>query len=142
MWSTGTSRTYIAAKLWPMDWGQRREDVEERLRRICVASAEVHEGPAFNGRSWLIRKYHFCQVFTVDEGDQQKGIIMLRSEPPELDALVLAGHPFFKPRWGTRVMGMVIDDGLDWNEVAELIAESYCIQAPKKLAARVHRVSD
>jgi hypothetical protein len=120
-----------------MDWGQQREDVEERLRQICVALPEVHEGLAFNGRSWLIRKNHFCQVFTVGDGDEQRGIIMFRSEPPELDALIHAGHPFFKPRWGTRVMGMVIDDGLDWNEVAELITDSYCIQAPKKLAARV-----
>ncbi len=121
-----------------MDWGQERKDVEERLRKICVALPEVHEGPAFNGRSWLIRKNHFCQVFTVVEGHEPRGIIMFRSEPPELDALAHAGHPFFKPRWGTRVMGMVIDDGLDWNEVAELITESYRIQAPKKLAARVN----
>jgi hypothetical protein len=124
-----------------MDWRQEREHIEERLRKICVGLPEVHEGPAFNGRSWLIRKNHFCQVFTVDEGDEQRGIIIFRSEPPELDALVHAGHPFFKPRWGARVMGMVIDDGLDWNEVAELITDSYCIQAPKKLAARVNGVS-
>ncbi|MGD9797343.1 MAG: MmcQ/YjbR family DNA-binding protein [Acidimicrobiia bacterium] len=120
-----------------MDWDRARPDVEERLHEICVALPEVHEGPAANGRSWLIRKNHFCQVFTVDEGDTQKGIIIFRSQPPELDALVHAGHPFFKPGWGARVMAMVVDDGLDWEEVAELVTDSYCIQAPRKLAARV-----
>ncbi len=122
-----------------MDWGQVREEVEERLAKICVALPEVHEGPAANGRSWLIRKHHFCKVFTTDDGDAQKGIIIFRSEPPELDALVHAGHPFFKPGWGARVMGMVIDAKTDWDEVAELILDSYCIQAPKKLVALVNR---
>jgi len=122
-----------------MDWGHVRGDVEDRLRKICVALPDVHEGPAWRGRSWLVRRNHFCQVFTVDDGEAQKGIIIFRSEPPELDALVQSGHPFFKPAWGTRVIGMVIDDNLDWDEVAELIIDSYCIQAPKKLAALVHR---
>ncbi|HEY2812382.1 MAG TPA: MmcQ/YjbR family DNA-binding protein [Acidimicrobiales bacterium] len=34
---------------------------------------------------------------------------------------------------------MIIDDNADWDEVAELITDSYCIQAPKKLAALVTR---
>jgi hypothetical protein len=121
-----------------MEWGHEREDIEERLRQICVALPEAHEGPAFNGRSSVIRKNHVCQVFTLGDGDEQSAIIIFRSKPPELDALSHAGHPFFKPRWGARVMGMVIDDCPDWNEVGELITDSYRIQTPKKLAARVN----
>jgi hypothetical protein len=120
-----------------MDWGKARDEVEARLEKICLALPEVNEGPAWNGRSWRIRKSHFCQVFTVDDGDTQKGIMIFRSEPPELDALVHLGHPFFKPGWGSKVVGMVIDDDTDWDEMAELIVDSYCIQAPKKLAALV-----
>lgn len=120
-----------------MDWDGMRADVEARLEQICLALPEVHEGRAFNGRSWLVRKSHFCQIHTVDDGDAQIGIMIFRSAPPELDALAHSGHPFFKPGWGARVIGMVIDDATDWDEVAELILDSYCIQAPKKLAARV-----
>jgi len=29
------------------------------------------------------------------------------------------------------------DDRLDWGEVRELVTESYCLLAPKKLAAQV-----
>jgi hypothetical protein len=65
-----------------------------------------------------------------------------RSSGPELDALRAAGHPFFRPGWGTNVVGMVIDDDVDWDEVAELLTESYCILAPKKLAALVARPED
>jgi hypothetical protein len=34
---------------------------------------------------------------------------------------------------------MIIDAATDWAELAELVTESYCIQAPKKLAAQVER---
>jgi hypothetical protein len=37
---------------------------------------------------------------------------------------------------------MVLDDATDWDEVAELVTESYCIMAPKKLVALVDRPSD
>ena len=66
----------------PVDWDQARDHVEERLRTICVALPEVHEGPAWNGRSWLIRRNHFCQVFTIDDREAHTGIMIFRSESP------------------------------------------------------------
>jgi hypothetical protein len=120
-----------------MDWTSSRAEVEARLAAICTALPEVHEGPNPSGRSWLIRTNHFCQVHTVDQGDTEAGMLVFRSAPPELDALIASGHPFFFPGWGRRVVGMMMTDGIDWEEVTELITDSYCIQAPKKLAARV-----
>jgi hypothetical protein len=37
---------------------------------------------------------------------------------------------------------MVIDAGVDWDEVAELVTESYCVLAPKKLVELVDRATD
>jgi hypothetical protein len=34
---------------------------------------------------------------------------------------------------------MVLTDDTDWDEVAELMIESYCVLAPKKLIALVDR---
>jgi hypothetical protein len=34
---------------------------------------------------------------------------------------------------------MVLDGGVNWSEVAELVIESYCVLAPKKLVALVDR---
>ena len=53
----------------------------------------------------------------------------------------LMRHPFFRPGWGTNVVGMVLEDDVDWSEVAELLVESYCVLAPKKLVALVDRPS-
>lgn len=120
-----------------MDWSRARNDVEARLATICTALPEVHEGPTFNGRSWLIRKNHFCQIHTMDVGEDQRGLLVFRSEPPELGALVAPGYPFYQPGWGARVVAMHWHDHVDWDELAELIVDSYCIQAPRKLAALV-----
>jgi hypothetical protein len=52
------------------------------------------------------------------------------------------GYPFFKPGWGADVVGMVLDDDVDWDEVAELLTESYCVLAPKRLATMADRPPD
>ena len=36
-------------------------------------------------------------------------------------------------------MGLLLDDDTDWDEVAELVTDSYCLQAPAHLADRVER---
>ena len=68
-------------------------------------------------------------------------VLSFRSSGAELAALRASGHPFFRPGWGDNVVGMVLDGATDWGEVAELLTESYCIMAPKKLAALVERRS-
>ena len=46
------------------------------------------------------------------------------------DAAMLAtriatGPPFYQPPWSPTVVGMVLDDATDWDEVAELVTERY-----------------
>jgi hypothetical protein len=92
-----------------------------------------------------VRKRTFVQLFTVDTGGGDEGLVIgitFHSSGDELDALRRAGHPFFRPGWGRDMVGMVIDDDVDWREVAELVTESYCLVAPKKLVALVDRPGD
>jgi len=65
-------------------------------------------------------------------------VLSFRSDGEELEALRRAGHPFFVLGWGRNAMGMVLDDP-DWDEVAELVTESFCVMAPKQLASLVDR---
>jgi hypothetical protein len=37
---------------------------------------------------------------------------------------------------------MVLDPDVDWTEVGELLVESYCVLAPKKLVAQLERPTD
>ena len=128
-------------------------DVVVRLRSVCMALPEAYEERAWVGTRWRIRKRTFAHVLTVESGSPPAyaraagtsdpvTVMMFRSSGPELDVLRNAGHPFFAPRWRGDEVGMILDDDVDWDEVAELVTESYCVQAPKKLVALVERPTD
>ena len=65
--------------------------------------------------------------------------MQFRAPPSEFEVLGRLGHPFFRPGWGGNVVGLVLADDVDWDKVAELLADSYLVQAPKKLARLVDR---
>jgi hypothetical protein len=128
-------------------------EIVAKLRAVCFALPEVHEEQAWVGTRWTIRKKNFAHVLRIDSGwppayaraaasDGPITVMTFRSSGPELEALRDAGHPFFKPVWWTDIVGMVLDDGTDWGEVAELVTESYCALAPKKLIELVARPTD
>ena len=128
-------------------------EIVAELRSVCLGLPEAYEEPAWVGTRWRIRKRTFAHVLTVDSGwppayaraagsDGPMTVMTFRSSGPELAALSNAGHPFFKPVWFPDIVGMVLDAGVDWDEVGELLTESYCILAPKTLVELVDRPSD
>ena len=64
-------------------------------------------------------------------------VLTFRSSGDELFALGNAGPPFYKPPWSPTVIGMLLDDDTVWDEVAELVTESYRFCAPQKLRHRL-----
>jgi hypothetical protein len=120
------------------------------VRPICMALPDAYEEEAWVGRRWRVRTRTFAHVLTVEGGSDSAHsraagvegpttLVTFRSSGPELEVLRSAGHPFFYAGWGRDVVGMVLDDATDWTEVAELLTESYCVLAPKKLVALVDR---
>jgi hypothetical protein len=53
----------------------------------------------------------------------------------ERDALLSMGHPFFAPRASRGRIGVRLTAYTDWEEIHELVTESYRRLAPKKLTA-------
>jgi hypothetical protein len=115
------------------------EEIVAPLRSACLALPEVVAEQAWAGWRWRIRARTFAQVLTLDGPHGPVTVLTFRSAGEELEVLHGAGHPFFRPGWGADTVGMVLEDGTDWDEVTELVTESYCILAPKKLAALVDR---
>ncbi|GAB3126062.1 hypothetical protein GCM10027289_01280 [Tsukamurella serpentis] len=72
-------------------------------------------------------------------GEDQLFRLILRAEPGEVPAFENLGHPYFRTDWGANTVGIVIDADTDWDEVTELLTDSYCVQAPESLAALVER---
>jgi hypothetical protein len=101
---------------------------------------EAWEEQAWVGRRFLVRKRNFAHVFAMcDDHGTVTTVMAVRSPEAERDALVASGHPFFLLGWGRDAVGMVLDDDTDWEEVREIVTESYCVLAPKKLVALVDR---
>lgn len=126
------------------------DETVDRLRAICLALPEAYEEQAWVGTRWRVRAKTFAHVLGISDdyppvhsrdaphvGDAT--VLIFRSAGEELHALVNAGLPFYKPRWNPQVVGMVVEPGVDWGEVRELLTESYCLLAPKKLTALVPR---
>lgn len=125
-------------------------EIAAKLRSVCLALPEAYEEQAWVGTRWRIRKQTFAHVLRVDAGwppayaravgsDGPMTVLTFRSSGPELDANGSADYPFFRPVWFPNIVGLVLDDDVDWDQVAELITESYCVLAPKKLVELVDR---
>jgi len=116
------------------------EEVEVTLREICLALPDAYEEQAWRGTRWMVRKKTFAHVLGVEYDDAEPVVVVsFRSAGEELEILRHTGHPFFVLGWGYDAIGMVLDDDTDWDEVGELMMESYCVVAPKKLIALVDR---
>jgi YjbR protein len=132
------------------------DDVLAELRRICLGLPEAFEEQAWVGTRWKVRTRTFAHVVTVEKGWPEayaKAFERTADAPPvvtltfrspglERDALIGGGHPFYAPPWAPDVVGMVLDEHTDWTEVAELLTESFCALAPRKLADRVARPAE
>jgi YjbR len=114
-------------------------DIEARLREHCLALPEAYEERAWVGTRWMVRKRTFAHVLGIEDEAGPTVVLSFRSAGEDLEMLRHAGHPFFVLGWGRDAIGMVLDVATDWGEVRELVTDSFCVLAPKKLTALVNR---
>jgi hypothetical protein len=110
----------------------------ERLRAL-LDFPQCEEQVAWTGVAWRVGSATVAHVFG---GEDQLFRITFRAEPDEVMAFEHLGGPYFRGSWGRNVVGIVLDEDTDWDELAELLTDSYCIQAPATLAAQVSRPGD
>jgi hypothetical protein len=112
------------------------EAVLRRLDAIITRFPETIQERAWVGMCWRVRRATVAHVFG---GEDQLFRITFRAEPSEVLAFEHLGPPYFRAGWGANVVGLILDKGTDWTELAELLTDSYCLQAPAQLAERVAR---
>jgi len=115
--------------LVPEEWVRRIDGILGRL-------PECFEESAWVGTRWRVGNATVAHVFG---GEDQLFRITFRGEPDEVMAFEHLGDPYFRASWGRNVIGLLLDDDTDWEELAELLTDSYCIQAPERLSARIER---
>ena len=109
----------------------------ERVRGLCLALPEAFELETWDHPTFRVgsgRGKIFCTA--APDGST----ITLKADSIEREGLLAQGAPFFVPRYvGDKGWVGILSEHprTDWEEVAELIATSYCLVAPRRLAARV-----
>jgi hypothetical protein len=112
------------------------DDVLSRLRPLCLSLSEATEVPTPSGVDFQIRRRAFARLLTItDPAGRDFTMLAFRADPDEREVLLAIGHPYFEVRSGVDRVGIIIEDATDWDELAELVTESYRLLAPKKLAA-------
>ncbi len=123
------------------------ESIADRVGRLCLALPEVTVRVDYSptrtrstAHSYDIRRRSFCLLVAV-EGPDGKPVprLVLRAAPDERQALLSIGSPFFVPRASRDRIGVLLADDTDWEEIRELVTESYRVLAPKKLTALLDR---
>jgi hypothetical protein len=116
-------------------------DIFERVSTLCLALPEVTVRidaslvrTRSTAHSFDIRRRSFC-LLVARAGPTGKSVplLVLRADPDERDALLSAGHPFYASRAGRDRIAVCLSDDTDWEEIRELVTESYRRLAPKKL---------
>ena len=121
--------------------GERQETLE-RIRRICLALPETSERLSHGAPTFFVRgKRAFLMVLANHHGDGCFAI-WCAAEAGVQEMLVQADpERFFRPPYvGHRGwLGVRLDRGLDWDELAGIAEDAYAEAAPPKLvdAARL-----
>lgn len=133
------------------DYPDVPEHILSVVRAVCSGLPETVEESAWTGIRWRVRNRTFAHVLVVEPGrpaafaeaagvTAPATVLTFRSEAPELEVLLRSGPPFFAAPWGEDTVGMLVD-GADHHELEELLTDSYCVLAPRKLAESVDRPS-
>jgi hypothetical protein len=118
------------------------EQVVARIRQICLALPETSERRSHGAPTFFIRqKRSFLMVLTNHHGDGRFAIWCAAPEGMQ-DMLVAAdGERFFVPPYvGHRGwLGMRLDRGIHWDELAGIVEDAYAEVAPVKLVEAARR---
>ena len=108
-----------------------------RLRKICLALPEATEKLSHGEPTWFVKKVFV--TLSNHHHDERLGF-WCAAPPGEQEALVQADpQRFFRPPYvgGRGWLGVYLDVPQNWDEIAELVEESYRLVAPKRLVAQL-----
>jgi predicted DNA-binding protein (MmcQ/YjbR family) len=109
--------------------------VLERLRALCLSLPETSEVEAWGHPTFRVRD----KIFVGAGAEDGKWSIGVKATPERQSELVATDQRFTIARYVGKHgwVTMSVGDRVDWDEVAELVRDSYRLVAPKTLAGRV-----
>ena len=104
----------------------------DRLRTTCLALPEAAEQETWGDPTFRVRE----KIFAMPKHGDGRFSLWCKA-PAGAQALLIAADPsrfFFPPYVGHKGwIGIRLDAEIDWDELADLITDSYRMTAPKRL---------
>jgi predicted DNA-binding protein (MmcQ/YjbR family) len=112
-------------------------DPRERTSEICLALPEAEREDSGRHSTFRVRRRTFAYYLDDHQGDGIVGVVF--KAPAGMNEALAGGAPdrFYMPAYIAHQgwLGLRLDAGpVDWAEVEDLVAESYALVAPKRLA--------
>jgi hypothetical protein len=119
--------------------------VLERVRELCLALPETTERLSHGSPAWFIRDQKTFVMYLDNHHDDGRLALWCAASAGMQETLV-HGEPehYFRPPYvGHRGwLGVRLDRGLAWNEIAGAIEDAYLTIAPKRLVEQVSAKRD
>jgi len=116
-----------------------------RLRKICLALPEAHEVEAWGEPTFRVKNKLFAMFATANNHHGAgRHSVWCKAAPGNQQIMIQhAPKKFFVPPYvgPSGWVGIYLDGDVDWAEVAELLADSYRLIAPKKLLKELDALS-
>jgi hypothetical protein len=108
----------------------------DRLRKLCLAFPEAVEAGGVGNPSFKVRD----KIFAMQHGHEDRPSVWFKAQEG-VQELLVGSDParFFRPPYVGHHgwVGTWLDVEQDWDEIADLVEESYRMTAPKRLVAQL-----
>src|SRR5918994_3782350 len=108
-----------------------------RLRKICLAFPAAHEVEAWGDPTFRVRNKLFAMFASANTHHGQGRPAVWCKAGPGNQEIMVRGAPgrFFVPPYvgPSGWIGIWLDGEVDWQELADLLRDSYDLVAPKRL---------
>lgn len=117
----------------------RRDDVESKVRSVCLALPGTEEGISHGAPAFFVGRQF---VMLWPNGHHEHGFPHLwAAAPPGAQEELVSSEParFFRPPYvgGRGWIGVRLDEDVDWQEVGEICEEAYRTIAPRRLISEL-----
>ena len=129
----------------PCHSGRVGQSELEAIRRIALALPEVTERWSHGAPCFFVRRSRPLCYFHDDHHNDGRTSLWCPARPGVQEELVSTEpERFFRPptsargtfsNWVGVFLDLPGDDEVDWDEIAAIIDEAYCVVAPKELIA-------
>jgi hypothetical protein len=114
-------------------------DPVEKLRAICLALPEATERISHGEPAWFVRDKKLFVTYSNHHHDDRVAFWCAAPDGAQQELAAAEPDRFFRPPYvgGRGWLGAYLDVAVDWQEIAEIVADAYREVAPKTLSAQL-----